>query len=77
MSKQKEVSELDEPVFYCKACHSLAVVGDDSLASEDWDGSYCNICNSTDIGICSIGEWLSEEKRREEEREKNKHRHRV
>lgn len=65
----------DEPVHYCKSCHSLCILVDDALSDEDWDGAYCADCHSTDIGTCSIDEWLVEEKRRkaiEEAREWNK-----
>ena len=59
----------DEPVFYCRSCHSLHIVTDDSLADEFWDGTYCKECCSTDIGQCSMEEWEEEEKRREDMRE--------
>lgn len=62
--------ELDEGlVYYCKNCHSLCVIVDDSLAFEDWDGSYCGKCRSTKIGICTMDEWLAEEERRRKKRE--------
>lgn len=60
----------DDLVFYCKSCHSLCVLVDEDLADEYWDGSYCGKCNSTDIGTCSMDEWLKEEERREEQRRK-------
>ena len=58
----------DELVFYCRSCHSLCVVVDESLASDAWDGSYCGKCHSTDIGQCTIDEWVAEEERRERRR---------
>ena len=54
----------DEPVYYCRTCHSLKIVVDPTLASPDWDGSYCAKCQSTSIGQCSIDEWVAEEERR-------------
>ena len=62
--------ELDEElVYYCRSCHSLCIVVDDTLASEGWDGSYCGKCHSTDIGTCTMDEWLAEEERRRKKRE--------
>lgn len=58
----------EEPVCYCKQCHSLCIGWHQELSSEFWDGSYCINCNSTDIGQCSIEEWIEEEKRREQRR---------
>ena len=58
------VEEYNEPVYYCRSCHSLCVLTDESMASEDWDGSYCGNCYSTNIGQCTMGEWLDEEDRR-------------
>lgn len=58
--------ELAEEVYFCRTCHSLSVLCDPALASDDWDGSYCCKCNSTDIGTTTIGEWLEEENRRAE-----------
>ena len=55
-------------VYYCKSCHSLRVMVNEHLAGDGWDGSYCGVCNSTDIGICHIDDWLAEEKRREQRR---------
>ena len=60
--------ELNEPVYYCRSCHSLCVVLDEGLSLDGWDGSYCAKCNSTDISVCTIGEWLEEERRREKKR---------
>lgn len=56
----------DEPVYYCRSCHSLKIVTDDTLADDDWDGSYCAECHSCDIDVCSIEEWLEEDERRKE-----------
>lgn len=46
----------------------MAIINEESLADEDWDGSYCAVCNSTDIGVCKIGDWLAEEERRAKKR---------
>ena len=62
----------DEPVFYCRSCHSLNIVVDDSLSDKDWDGAYCADCHSCDIGTCDIEEWIAEDermRRQKEERE--------
>ena len=59
----------DEPVRYCRDCHSLMVMVDESLAGEEWSGEYCGRCNSTNIAECSIQEWLAEEERRKKLRE--------
>jgi len=53
----------DEPVLYCKDCHSLLIQCDEDAADTEWDGLYCGTCGSTDIGSCSIEEWLAEEER--------------
>ena len=55
----------DEPVYYCKNCHSLYVIMEPELAFGTWDGSYCGKCSSANIGLCSMEEWLEEEKKRE------------
>lgn len=60
----------DNEVYYCKRCHSLKVLVDPVLASDEWDGSYCGKCQSSDIGVCTIDEWLAEEERRKEMRRK-------
>jgi len=57
-----------EQVYYCKSCHSLCVLVDDLLADDTWDGSYCGKCHSADIGVCTLDEWLAEEKRRADKR---------
>lgn len=63
--------ELDEDlVYYCKTCHSLCVISDETFASGFWDGSYCGKCFSTDIGTCTIEEWLEEEERRRKTKER-------
>ena len=59
----------EEPVFYCRSCHSLKIVVDETMADDDWDGSYCAVCHSCDIGECSMDEWLEEEKRRQKVKE--------
>ena len=53
----------DDMVYYCRSCHSLCVLVDEELADDLWDGSYCGKCNSTDIGTCTIDEWLEEEEK--------------
>jgi len=58
----------EDYVYYCRSCHSLCVIMDDTLCVPGWDGSYCGKCHSTDIGICSFDEWEAEEKRREKKR---------
>lgn len=59
----------EEPVYYCRSCHSLNIRIDESLASDDWDGTYCANCHSCDIGVCSFDEWFAEEERRRKKRE--------
>lgn len=59
----------DEPVYYCRSCHSLNILIDETLANEDWDGAYCAKCHSSDIGCCDIDEWIAEEERRRKKRE--------
>lgn len=67
-SRDLTVEEYNEKVFYCKSCHSLYILVDDSMADDDWDGSYCGKCNSANIGECTMGEWLEEEERRKAKR---------
>lgn len=67
-SRALTVEEASEPVFYCRSCHSLHIVTDETMAVGDWDGSHCGKCFSTDIGECPFGEWLAEEERREAKR---------
>jgi len=67
-SRDLSPDEYGEPVYYCKTCHSLAVLVDDESTDEDWDGSYCGNCGSTDIDVCKIGDWMKEEERRERKR---------
>ena len=67
-SKELSFEERNEPVWYCRSCHSLCIVVDDTLAGEDWDGAYCGKCHSTDIGVCTMEEWLYEEERRKRKR---------
>jgi hypothetical protein len=64
---QFEINE--DYVYYCRNCHSLCVIVDESLVMPGWDGSYCGKCHSTDIGICLFDEWLAEEERRRKKRE--------
>lgn len=58
--------ELDEQVYYCKSCHSLYVLFDQAYAYDGWDGSYCGKCQSADIGVTTMREWLEEEEKRAE-----------
>ena len=53
----------EEPVYYCACCHSLNIAMDETVADDQWDGSYCLKCGGTDIKQCSIFEWLEEEQR--------------
>ena len=43
---------------------------DEELADDLWDGSYCGKCNSTDIGTCTMDEWLAEEEKIAEQKRK-------
>ena len=63
------MEENDELVYYCKDCHSLYILVNESFQAEYWDGSYCGKCGSTNIGQCTIGEWLAEEERRKRMKE--------
>ncbi len=74
MSSNAETSqEQDDLVYYCRHCHSLLILVNEDLATSWWDGSYCGKCNGTDIGQCTIDEWMAEEERREKRRnERNK-----
>jgi len=56
----------EEPVYYCAWCHSLCIGIDEGGADENWDGSYCLKCGSTDIRLANIHEWLAEERRMHE-----------
>lgn len=40
----------EEPVYYCKHCHSLKIIGDDFF-------SFCDNCGSTDIDSTDIFTW--------------------
>lgn len=62
------IEEYNEIVYYCKSCHSLYILVDEALATDAWDGSYCGKCFSTDVGTCTMGEWLEEEERRKKKR---------
>ena len=62
------LEEYNEPVYYCRSCHSLLVIVDESLGGNGWDGSYCGKCYSTDISVTTMGEWLEEEERRKRKR---------
>lgn len=73
-SKDLSLDEYTERVYYCRSCHSLHILVDDA-ATDDWDGSYCAKCGSTDVGECMFGDWLAEEESRKEkelEREWNR-----
>ena len=67
-SSELTVDEYIEPVFYCRNCHSLAIIKDDSIASDGWDGCYCNKCGSTNIGEKPFGDWLYEEEQKQKRR---------
>lgn len=69
-SSELSPEEYAEEVYYCKNCHSLKILIDESLAIGDWDGSYCGKCHSSDIGVCAFGDWLAEEERHAEQRRK-------
>lgn len=56
------VEEYAEPVYYCKQCHSLAILTYPGMSDDSWDGGFCSKCGSTDIGEEPIGTWLEEEK---------------
>lgn len=42
-----------EPVFYCRNCLSLKIRAVPGLK----DAEFCDECNSTNVGQCSIYEW--------------------
>lgn len=67
-SKELSPEEYNEPVHYCRSCHSLCIVVDETLADADWDGSYCGKCYSARVSVCKFGDWLAEEERREAKR---------
>lgn len=67
-SKDLTSEEYSEPVFYCRSCHSLYIVGGDDSSGDDWDGSYCGKCGSTNIGECAFGVWLEVEEVKEKKR---------
>lgn len=46
----------NEPVYYCKRCHSLNI----SVLGDDLD--CCDDCGSTDIDSCHIEEWIKKYK---------------
>ena len=45
------------PVWYCKRCLSLSIIGGGDEELIDDDESYCNDCGCTDIGYTTINEW--------------------
>lgn len=49
----------DTPVLYCKSCLSLLIRNALNRGTSDEvdELDYCDKCNSTSIGICSIAEW--------------------
>nr|DAF16347.1 MAG TPA: hypothetical protein [Crassvirales sp.] len=49
----EDINYNDEPVFYCKSCLSLRIRAVPGLENAE----FCDECNSTDIGQCSIEEW--------------------
>ena len=68
-SSELTPEEYNEEVFYCLSCHSLYILTDENMISEDWDGSYCGKCYSAHIGRCTMGEWMEEEERRKAKRQ--------
>ena len=42
-----------EPVFFCKSCHSLKI----KTVAIGSDLDYCDDCGSTDIDQTDINEW--------------------
>lgn len=60
--------EWNEPVFCCRSCKSLFILRDESLAGNDWDGTYCGKCGSTDVHPVKFGEWLRDREREERKR---------
>lgn len=67
-SNDLSLEERNEPVYFCRSCHSLFVIVDETLCGDGWDGSYCGKCHSANIGVCTMGEWLDEEERRRRKR---------
>lgn len=68
LTENMMADEYSEKVYYCRSCHSLHIIYDETLVDEGWDGSYCAKCGSTDIAVATIGEWLAEEQRRKDKR---------
>lgn len=68
-SRDLTPEEWNEPVWYCRTCHSLCVLMAENFASPDWDGSYCGRCSSTDIAEEPFGKWLEEEEEMERKRD--------
>ena len=66
MSSDATIGDMVETVFFCQNCHSLHILVDETMADKDWDGSYCGKCFSTNIGECTMAEWLAEEERRKQ-----------
>ena len=58
----------EENVFCCAGCHSLYILVDEGLATDDWDGSYCGKCGSCDIREVPFPVWQEEERVREQAR---------
>lgn len=63
-SKKETLNDFDDiPVIYCKFCHSLNIQNYSDCKSisegciDDFD--YCAECGSTDLGICSIDEFMN------------------
>ena len=42
-----------EPVYYCKQCLSLRIMG----VGNQEDLIFCDDCNSTDIGTADVRDW--------------------
>lgn len=43
----------DIPVYYCKECGSLKIVGAPGFIDD-----YCEDCGSTEVGTASIQAWI-------------------
>lgn len=63
-SKDLTLDEYVEKTYYCRDCHSIYILKDTHLEDDNWDGSYCGKCYSTNIGECCFGEWLVDEEKR-------------
>jgi hypothetical protein len=64
-NQQQDYNE--EPVTYCKRCHSLNIITGDGFPD------YCDDCGSTDLEEESIYEWLAQKQEIEDSKPKEKH----